>query len=140
MFHDISLSLVYLNNMKITSGITDKKFFYILIIVLTIVINLSTIVASKYLGINLTFSKIFVLWLSVLIITYGLKFTFWFFLNRKFQLSFIYPILSLNYFISLFLGKVLFQEDITLKKIIGSIVIVIGVVIITMSSKKMEGV
>lgn len=126
--------------MKISSGITDKKFFYILIIVLTIVINLSTIVASKYLGMNLTFSKIFVLWISVLIITYGLKFAFWFFLNRKFQLSFIYPVLSLNYFISLFLGKVLFQEAITLKKIIGSIVIVIGVVIITMSGKKMEGV
>ena len=119
---------------------TDKKFFYILIIVLTIIINLFTIIASKYIGVNLEFSKIFIFWLSVLIITYGLKFTFWFFLNRKFQLSYIYPILSLNYFISLFLGKILFQEDITIKKIIGSIVIVIGVFIITMSSKKLEGV
>jgi drug/metabolite transporter (DMT)-like permease len=122
------------------SGITDKKFFYILIIILTIVINLFTIIASKYIGVNLEFSKIFVFWLSVLIITYGLKFTFWFFLNRKFQLSYIYPILSLNYFISLFLGKILFQEDINIQKIIGSIVIVIGVFIITMSSKKLEGV
>ena len=104
---------------------TDKKFFYILIIILTIVINLFTIIASKYIGVNLEFSKIFVFWLSVLIITYGLKFTFWFFLNRKFQLSYIYPILSLNYFISLFLGKILFQEDINIQKIIGSIVIVI---------------
>ena len=126
--------------MKMKSGISDKKFFYILIIILTIVINLFTIVASKYIGVNLEFSKIFVFWLSVLIITYGLKFTFWFFLNRKFQLSYIYPILSLNYFISLFLGKVLFQEDITINKIIGSVVIVIGVFIITMSSKKLEGV
>ncbi|OFW61522.1 MAG: hypothetical protein A2Z35_06470 [Actinobacteria bacterium RBG_19FT_COMBO_36_27] len=122
------------------SGNTDKKFFYILIIILTIIINLFTIIASKYIGMNLEFSKIFVFWLSVLVITYGLKFTFWFFLNRKFKLSFIYPILSLNYFISLFLGKILFQEDINIKKIIGSIVIVIGVFIITMSSKKLEGV
>ncbi len=119
---------------------TDKKFFYILIIILTIVINLFTIIASKYIGVNLEFSKIFVFWLAVLIITYGLKFTFWFFLNRKFQLSYIYPILSLNYFISLFLGKILFQEDINIQKIIGSIVIVIGVFIITMSSKKLDGV
>lgn len=119
---------------------SDKKFFYILIIILTIIINLFTIVASKYIGVNLEFSKIFVFWLSVLIITYGLKFTFWFFLNRKFQLSYIYPILSLNYFISLFLGKILFKEDITINKIIGSVVIVIGVIIITMSSKKLEGV
>jgi len=122
------------------SGITNKKFFYILIIILTIFINLFTIIASKYIGANLEFSKIFIFWLCVLIITYALKFTFWFFLNRKFQLSYIYPILSLNYFISLFLGKILFQEDITINKIIGSIVIVIGVFIITMSSKKMEGV
>ena len=122
------------------SGNTDKKFFYILIIILTIIINLFTIIASKYIGMNLEFSKIFVFWLSVLVITYGLKFTFWFFLNRKFKLSFIYPILSLNYFISLFLGKILFQEDINIQKIIGSIVIVIGVFIITMSSKKLEGV
>ena len=126
--------------MKMKSGISDKKFFYILIIILTIVINLFTIIASKYIGVNLEFSKIFVFWLAVLIITYGLKFTFWFFLNRKFQLSYIYPILSLNYFISLFLGKFLFKEDITINKIIGSVVIVVGVLIITMSSKKLEGV
>lgn len=126
--------------MKMKSGISDKKFFYILIIILTIVINLFTIIASKYIGVNLEFSKIFAFWLAVLIITYGLKFTFWFFLNRKFQLSYIYPILSLNYFISLFLGKYLFKEDITINKIIGSVVIVVGVLIITMSSKKLEGV
>jgi drug/metabolite transporter (DMT)-like permease len=126
--------------MKMKFESSDKKFFYILIIILTIIINLFTIVASKYIGVNLEFSKIFIFWLSVLIITYGLKFTFWFFLNRKFQLSYIYPILSLNYFISLFLGKILFQEDITINKIIGSVVIVIGVFIITMSSKKLEGV
>ena len=126
--------------MKMKSGISDKKFFYILIIILTIVINLFTIIASKYIGVNLEFSKIFIFWLAVLIITYGLKFTFWFFLNRKFKLSYIYPILSLNYFISLFLGKFLFKEDITINKIIGSVVIVVGVLIITMSSKKLEGV
>ncbi len=119
---------------------TDKKFFYISIIILTIIINLLTIIASKYIGINLEFSSVFILWLSVLIITYGLKFTFWFVLHRKFKLSFVYPILSLNYFFSLFLGKVLFQEAITVTKIVGSIVIVLGVFIITMSSKKLEGV
>ncbi|MBU2634573.1 MAG: hypothetical protein KJ674_05005 [Nanoarchaeota archaeon] len=119
---------------------TDKKFFYILILILTISINLLSIIAGKYIGINLDFSRIFIFWLSVLTITYGLKFTFWFVLHRKFQLSFIYPILSLNYFFSLFLGRVLFQEAITIRKIVGSITIVFGVFIITMSSKKLEGV
>lgn len=119
---------------------TGKKFFYILIIILNISISLLSIIASKYIGINLNLSGILVFWLSVLILTYGLKFIFWLILHRKFQLSFIYPFLSLNYFLSLFLGKILFGEPITLMKIIGSIVIVSGVLIITMSSKKLEGV
>ena len=118
----------------------NKKFFYIFILILTISINLLSIIAGKYIGINLSFSKILIFWLSVLIITYSLKFTFWFVLHRRFQLSFIYPILSLNYFFSLFLGRVLFQEAITVRKIVGSAVIVFGVFIITMSSKKLEGV
>jgi len=118
----------------------NKNFFYITILILTISINLLSIIAGKYLGINLGFSRTFILWLAILIIAYGSKFFFWFFLHRKFKLSFIYPILSINYFFSLILGKVLFQEAITIQKVIGSIVLVIGVFIIMMSSKKLEGV
>jgi len=121
-----------------------KKFsiniFYATILILTISTNLVSIIAGKYLGINLGFSRIFILWLAILIIAYGSKFFFWFFLHRRFKLSFIYPILSINYFFSLILGKVLFQEAITIRKIVGSAVIVFGVFIITMSSKKLEGV
>lgn len=118
----------------------NKNFFYITILILTISINLLSIIAGKYLGINLGFSRTFILWLAILIIAYGSKFFFWFFLHRRFKLSFIYPILSINYFFSLILGKVLFQEAITIQKVIGSIVLVIGVFIIMMSSKKLEGV
>jgi drug/metabolite transporter (DMT)-like permease len=39
-----------------------------------------------------------------------------------------------------FLGKILFQEPITINKIIGSAVIVAGVFMISMSGKKLEGV
>ena len=118
---------------------TRIKFFYILILILNISISLLSIIAGKYIGMNLNLSGILIIWLSVLILTYGLKFTFWLILHRRFQLSFIYPFLSLNYFLSLFLGKILFGEAITLTKIIGSAIIVAGVVIITMSSKKLEG-
>jgi drug/metabolite transporter (DMT)-like permease len=118
----------------------NKKFFYVLIIILTISINLLSIIAGKYVGMNLEISAALALWLSVMFITYGLKFVFWFILHRKFKLSFIYPFLSLNYFLSLFLGEVLFGETVTLIKIIGSVVIVSGVLFISMSGKKMEGV
>ena len=127
--------------MKLSNtGDTEKKFFYIFIIILTISVNLLSIVAGKYIGMNLGLSGIFILWLSVMIITYGLKFALWFILHRKFQLSFIYPFLSLNYFLSLLLGKILFLEPVTMKKVIGSAIIVVGVFIISMSGKKLEGV
>jgi drug/metabolite transporter (DMT)-like permease len=118
---------------------TGKKFFYIFIIILTISINLLSIIAGKYIGRNLDLPKILIFWLIVMILTYGLKFILWIILHRKFQLSFIYPFLSLNYFLSLYLGKILFNEPITIKKIIGSVVIVAGVCVITTSRKKLEG-
>jgi len=117
-----------------------KKNFYAIIIVLTISINLMSVIASKYIGMNLNISGTLILWLCILVLTYGLKFAFWFILHRKFKLSFIYPFLSLNYFFSLLLGKILFAEPVTLRKIIGSVVIVAGVFVITLSGKKLEGV
>jgi len=121
-----------------------KKFsinvFYATILILTISTNLVSIIAGKYMGMNLSFLRNFIFWLIILVIAYAVKFFFWFILHRKFQLSFVYPVLSLNYFFSLILGKVLFQEAITVKKIIGSAIIVSGVFIIMMSNKKLESV
>jgi len=117
---------------------TGKKFFYVFVIVITLSINLLSIIAGKYISMNLDFPGVIIFWLCIMILTYGLKFILWIILHRKFQLSFIYPFLSLNYFLSLYVGKILFNEPITLKKIIGSIVIVAGVCVITMSGKKLE--
>jgi drug/metabolite transporter (DMT)-like permease len=127
-------------NETLNAGDSGKKFFYIFIIILTISINLLSIIAGKYIGINLGVTGLLILWLFVMAITYSLKFALWIILHRKFQLSFIYPFLSLNYFLSLFLGKILFQELITPRKIAGSAIIVVGVFIISMSGKKLEGV
>ena len=128
-----------LERFKNEHGSISKKTFYIFIIILTISINLLSIIAGKYIGMNLDLSGFFIFWLSVMVITYGLKFTLWFILHRRFRLSFIYPFLSLNYFLSVFLGKILFQEPVTINKIIGSAVIVAGVFMISMSGKKLEG-
>lgn len=117
---------------------TKEKIFYGLVIILTISINLAGIIAGKYIGMNLNILGNLILWIVVLIITYIAKLFFWFVLHRKFQLSFIYPFLSLSYFFSLVLGKVLFQEAITTQKIIGTIIIASGIFIIMMSGKKLE--
>jgi drug/metabolite transporter (DMT)-like permease len=117
---------------------TKEKVFYVLVIVLTVSINLAGIIAGKYIGMNLGFMRNLIFWIAVLIIAYIVKLFFWFVLHRKFQLSFIYPFLSLSYFFSLILGKVLFQEAITTQKIIGTIIIASGIFFIMMSGKKLE--
>lgn len=46
------------------------------------------------------------------------------------KVSVLQPILSLNYVISLFLGYFILHEIITLTKIIGIVIIIIGVILI----------
>ena len=101
--------------------------------------NLVSIVAGKYIAIDLRLSKTLIMWLIVMIVSYAAKFLFWMILHRRFKLSFIYPILSINYFIALFLGKSLFGEPITAFKIAGSVILVAGVLLILLSGQKTEG-
>jgi len=101
--------------------------------------NLVSIVAGKYIAIDLKLSRTLIIWLIVMIASYAAKFLFWMILHRKFKLSFIYPILSINYFIALFLGKSLFGEPITAFKIAGSVILMAGVFLILLSSQKTEG-
>ncbi len=107
---------------------------------MTVANTLVSIVAAKYIALDLRFSKTFIIWLIVMVVSYAAKFIFWMILHRRFKLSFIYPILSINYFIALFLGKSLFGEPITVFKIAGSAILVAGVFLILMSNQKTEAV
>jgi drug/metabolite transporter (DMT)-like permease len=120
--------------------IFKNNFFYLFILILTVANTLVSIVAAKYIAIDLKFSKTLIIWLIVMLVSYAAKFLFWMILHRKFKLSFIYPILSINYFVALFLGKTLFGEPITVFKIAGSVILVAGVFLILLSSQKTEAV
>lgn len=54
----------------------------------------------------------------------------WMLAMTKFEISYAYPFVSLNYILVLFAGFFLFNESITLTKIVGSIVVMVGVVLI----------
>ncbi len=118
--------------------IFKNNIFYLFILLLTVANNLVSIVAGKYIAIDLKLSRTLIIWLIVMIASYAAKFLFWMILHRKFKLSFIYPILSINYFIALFLGKSLFGEPITAFKIAGSVILMAGVFLILLSSQKTE--
>ena len=120
--------------------IFKNNIFYLFILILTVANTLVSAVAGKYIALDLRFSKTLIIWLIVMAVSYAAKFLFWMILHRKFKLSFIYPILSINYFIALFLGKTLFGEPITAFKIAGSVILVLGVFLILLSSQKTEAV
>ena len=54
----------------------------------------------------------------------------WMYTMSKFEISYAFPFMSLNYILVLFLGYFLFGETITTEKIIGSFLIIIGVITI----------
>lgn len=118
--------------------ISKNNILYLFVMILTVANTLVSVVAAKYIALDLNFSKTLIIWLIVMIVSYAAKFLFWMILHRKFKLSFIYPILSINYLIALLLGKYLFGEPITTYKIIGSVILVVGVFIILLSSQRTE--
>jgi drug/metabolite transporter (DMT)-like permease len=118
--------------------IYKSNIFYLFILFLTVANNLVSIVAGKYIAIDLSISASLIIWLAVMIASYAAKFVFWMILHRRFKLSFIYPVLSINYFVALILGKTLFDEPITAFKIAGSAILVAGVFLILISSQKTE--
>jgi len=119
-------------------NIIRSNIFYLFVLILTVANNLVSIIAAKFIAIDFSLSKTLFIWLVVMFISYAAKFIFWIILHRKFKLSFIYPILSINYFVALFAGKILFDEPITAFKIAGSVILVAGVFLILLSSQKTE--
>lgn len=54
----------------------------------------------------------------------------WMLAMTKFEISYAYPFVSLNYIIVMIAGFAFFGENVSVTKIIGSIVVVIGIVVI----------
>jgi multidrug transporter EmrE-like cation transporter len=71
------------------------------------------------------------LWLAMVL--YGFSILLWMFVLSKVEVSFAYPFLSLGYGIVLVLGFFLFGEQVTLLRVAGVMVIVVGVILISRS-------
>ncbi len=56
---------------------------------------------------------------------------FWLAVLSKWDLSLAYPLLSISYIASLFIGALFLGEAVTLVRIVGVVVVVVGVVLIT---------
>ena len=66
-------------------------------------------------------------------ILYGLGTIFWLIALSKKDLSFVYPFISLTYIIVLVLSSLVLKESIGVNKLIGTLIIVAGLIIIARS-------
>lgn len=63
----------------------------------------------------------------------------WLFLGKRYQLSYVYPLLSVNYVLSLFVGMLVFNEPFTTQRLVGALIILVGVFLISFSKHRYEG-
>ncbi len=61
---------------------------------------------------------------------YGLSLLLWFYVLSKMELSKAYPLVSLGYVFTLFLGYFFLNETITVSKVAGIVLIMVGVVVL----------
>lgn len=64
------------------------------------------------------------------ILIYLIATVYWMYLLGRYEYSYIYPLFSMTYIISIIFAAVFFNESITLFKVIGVLFIITGVVII----------
>jgi len=64
------------------------------------------------------------------LVMYGLSTIFWLIALSKKDLSFVYPFISLTYVLVLVLSSLVLKESIGLNKLVGTIIIIIGLIII----------
>jgi len=69
-------------------------------------------------------------WVLSGIVSTFLAGVFWLLAMTKFEISYAYPFVSLNYILVLAAGFVLFNESINVAKLAGSALVVLGIVVI----------
>jgi uncharacterized membrane protein len=63
-------------------------------------------------------------------VMYGLSTIFWLLALSKKDLSFVYPFISITYILVLVLSSVVLKESIGVNKLVGTLIIIIGLIII----------
>ncbi|TVR39847.1 MAG: hypothetical protein EA392_05270 [Cryomorphaceae bacterium] len=110
----------------------------LLTVLVAILLNMSGAIVGKYFALNLERWHIVAICVALFALIYASRFVFWIWAGRHYQLSFLYPFISLAYVMSLAVGYVLFQEEVTIQRLLGSLIIVVGVAIISGSQNKQE--
>jgi len=86
---------------------------------------------GNFLSVVFSFLKNFKILLVIFL--YGFGFLTWIFILTKFELSYVFPILAIIYPLVLFFSWIFLKEDITILRVLGTLIIVIGVILVAKS-------
>jgi len=110
----------------------------VIVTIIGLVINISGTIITKYLAMNMSDIPVAIFLFFCLLFALLLRVLYWVIIGKNYQLSFIYPLLGINYILSFLLGIFLFNEPFLINRMIGSMVILIGVAVVSYSNNKYE--
>ena len=103
-----------------------------------LVLNLAAGIAAKLLALHLREPWSGVPLAALLACCFGARLYVWLRLGRYWQLSFVYPLLSLNYPLAGVVGYLVFAEAMTFGRVAGLLLIAVGVVLASSSANRYD--
>jgi multidrug transporter EmrE-like cation transporter len=121
-----------------SKGLRSENVNIALVMLAAVLLNILGAIVAKYAALNISTLYVALPLSMVLLVIYLGRTVFWVLVGKKYQLSYIYPVLSINYFFSFLLGMYLFNEQFQLGRCLGAFIIVSGVLVISLSEHKFE--
>ncbi|MBN1588321.1 MAG: hypothetical protein JW888_02290 [Pirellulales bacterium] len=107
-------------------------------IALLLVLNLASALAIKIMGGHLDSTAVVFGMLAALMGVYAARALIWLLVGKRYQLSYAYPLLSINYPIAFFVGVCCFGEHFSYVCLAGTLTITAGVACVASSGYREE--
>jgi len=118
--------------------VKNKPAILIISIAILLLLNLGAGVLIKF---SPNYYGDYILLGSLAVLLSGIYFCralMWLFLGKRYQLSYVYPLLSVSYVLSFSVGMVVFHEPFVVRRLIGSLIILSGVSLLSLSRHRHE--
>ncbi len=72
-------------------------------------------------------------WVAGGLMLYGAGAISWLFVLARVQVSYAYPFVAMGFILTMLLGKILLGDDLSLTRVVGTFIVVLGLIIVTQS-------
>jgi drug/metabolite transporter (DMT)-like permease len=72
-------------------------------------------------------------WVVGGLMLYGAGAISWLFVLARVQVSYAYPFVAMGFILTMLLGKILLGDDLSLTRVVGTFIVVLGLIIVTQS-------